>query len=316
MQKQQKLLFTHYLEYNAKYFTTLCDSISLKLTNEKLLKLKDINNKISIYEINKIYLPISQLLNFYISSSLHRQIILNKFLNTKDTKVPYIIGITGGISAGKSTISRILQILLNSWSEHQKIDIITTDSFLYPNKILNKHGIINKKGFPQSYDMYNLIKFISNIKSGIKEITAPIYSHLTYDIISNKKQLIKKPDILIIEGLNILQSNINCLYNSHNIFISDLIDFSIYIDAPEILLRTWYIDRFLKFCKDSFYNPYSYFYHYSKLNKKEKIKIAKTIWKKINKINLNKNIIPTKERANLIITKELNHSIINIKLRK
>ncbi|MGP1930666.1 MAG: type I pantothenate kinase [Arsenophonus sp. ET-YP4-MAG3] len=317
MKKQQNFSMNHYLEFNRKHWSTLRNSVPLKLlTNKELLELKSINDEISMNEVNQIYLPISRLLNFYINSNLYRQSILDQFLGIKKNKTPYIIGIAGSVSVGKSTTARLLQTLLSRWPKHRKVDLVTTDGFLYPNKILNKRGIMKKKGFPESYDIYRLVKFISDIKSGVKQITAPVYSHFIYDILPGKKQLIKKPDILILEGLNVLQNGNDYLHTQHHIFVSDFIDFSIYVDAPENLLKKWYINRFLKFCQGVFSNPNAYFYHYSKLKQKESIKTAKIIWDEINKVNLEKNIIQTKERANLIITKSSNHSIINIKLRK
>lgn len=319
MKQQQNFSITPYLEFNREHWSTLRDSVPLKLlTDEELLELKGINDKISMDEVNKIYLPISRLLNFYISSNLHRQTVLEQFLgtSTNDTKVPYVIGIVGSVAVGKSTTARLLQTLLSRWPEHRKVDLITTDGFLYPNRILNERGIMKKKGFPQSYDMHRLVKFVFDIKSGVKQVTTPVYSHFTYDIIPGKKQLIEQPDILILEGLNVLQSSMDYPHAPHHVFVSDFVDFSIYVDAPENLLKKWYISRFLKFCQGAFSDPQAYFYHYSKLEQEEAIKTAKTIWEEINKINLEENIIPTKERASLIMTKGSNHSITNVRLRK
>ncbi len=317
IKQKQNFFITPYLKFNRKDWAILRDSVPLELlTNNELMQLKSINDKISMNEVNQIYLPISRLLNLYISSNICRKNIIEQFLGINNTKIPYIIGIAGSVAVGKSTTARLLQTLLSRWPIYRKVDLITTDGFLYPNHILKNRGIMKKKGFPESYDMHRLIKFLSDIKSGVKKITTPVYSHFIYDILPGKKQLIEQPDILILEGLNVLQSNIDYLYTTHHVFVSDFVDFSIYVDAPENLLKKWYVDRFLKFCQGSFSNPDSYFYHYSKLKQKESIKTAKTIWEEINKINLKKNIIPTKERANLILTKSCNHSIMNIKLKK
>ncbi|MFP3014495.1 MAG: type I pantothenate kinase [Arsenophonus sp.] len=317
MKKQKKISSTPYLEFDREHWAILRDSVPLDLvTNKELLDLNSINDEISMNEVNEIYLPISRLLSLYISSNLRRQATLEQFLGRNCSKVSYIIGIAGSVAVGKSTTARLLQTLLSRWPEHRKVDLIATDGFLYPNKILNERGIINKKGFPQSYDMHSLVKFVSDIKSGVKRITAPVYSHSAYDIVPGKKQMIEQPDILILEGLNVLQSKIDYPHAKYHVFVSDFVDFSIYVDASENLLKKWYIDRFIKFCKGAFSDPGVYFYHYSKLNQEESIKEAKTIWEKINKINLKKNIIPTKERASLIITKDSNHSIANIRLRK
>ncbi|MDR5617206.1 type I pantothenate kinase [Arsenophonus sp.] len=317
MKQQQNFSITPYLEFDREHWATLRDSVPLELlTDKELLELKGINDEISMDEVNKIYLPISRLLNFYISSNLRRQTVLQLFLGTNGTKVPYVIGIAGSVAVGKSTTARLLQTLLSRWPEHRKVDLITTDGFLYPNQILNERGIMKKKGFPQSYDMHRLVKFVSDIKSGVKQVTAPVYSHFTYDIVPDKKQVIEQPDILILEGLNVLQSGMDYPHAPHHVFVSDFVDFSIYVDAPENLLKKWYISRFLKFCQGAFSDPHAYFYHYSKLEQEEAINTAKTIWEEINKINLEENIIPTKERASLIMTKGSNHSITNVRLRK
>ncbi|AMA64938.1 Pantothenate kinase [Candidatus Arsenophonus lipoptenae] len=317
MKKLKKITITPYLKFTRKRWKYLSKSIPLELIrNKDISKFKKIDDEISINEINKIYIPISKLINFYVNANLSRQIVLEQFLGTNNIKIPYVIGITGGVAVGKSTTASLLKILLSNLSKHRKVEIITTDGFLYSNQILNERKLMQKKGFPQSYDMYSLEKFISDIKSGVKKVTAPVYSHITYDIIPNKKRIIIQPDILILEGLNILQNGIDYQNSNNHFFISDFIDFSIYVDAPKNLLKKWYINRFLKFCRSALSNPHAYFYHYSQLNQKKIIKIAQKIWNKINKINLEENIIPTKKRANLIITKGYNHSITQIQLRK
>ncbi|WMY94995.1 MAG: type I pantothenate kinase [Arsenophonus sp.] len=319
MKQKKNYLIETYLEFNPENWKIFCKTLPIQISNKKkeLLKFPGKNHKIQKKEINKVYIPITELLNFYISLNSHHNNFLKKtsYNTTNMTKIPYVIGIVGSVAVGKSTTAHLLKKLLSSDPLHHRVELITTDSFLYPNKTLQDKGIMHKKGFPQSYDMYNLIKFISEIKSGIKKVTAPIYSHFVYDIIPNKKKIIHRPDILIVEGLNILQNNTDCQNTSHHLLVSDFLDFSIYIDAPENLLKNWYIKRFLKFCQKAFSNSKSYFYNYSKLNKTEIIKIAQAIWEEINKINLEKNIIPTKEKAKLIITKSYNHSIIKIQLK-
>jgi type I pantothenate kinase len=290
--------------------------VPLTLSEEEIVKLKGINEDLSLEEVAQIYLPLSRLLNFYISSNLRRQAVLEQFLGTDGQKIPYIIGIAGSVAVGKSTTARLLQALLSSWPEHRSVELITTDGFLHPNKVLNERGLMKKKGFPQSYDMHSLVKFVSEVKSGAKRVTAPVYSHLIYDVVPEGNKVIEQPDILILEGLNVLQSGMDYPHDPHRVFVSDFVDFSIYVDAPEELLQSWYINRFLKFRQGAFSNPDSYFHNYSKLPEPEAINIATQLWNEINGLNLQENILPTRERASLIMTKSANHAVENVRLRK
>ncbi|WP_049190529.1 type I pantothenate kinase, partial [Serratia marcescens] len=280
------------------------------------VKLKGINEDLSLEEVAQIYLPLSRLLNFYISSNLRRQAVLEQFLGTDGQKIPYVIGIAGSVAVGKSTTARLLQALLSRWPEHRSVELITTDGFLHPNKVLNERGLMKKKGFPQSYDMHSLVKFVSEVKSGAKRVTAPVYSHLIYDVVPEGNKVIEQPDILILEGLNVLQSGMDYPHDPHRVFVSDFVDFSIYVDAPETLLQSWYINRFLKFRQGAFSNPDSYFHNYSKLPEPEAINIATQLWNEINGLNLQQNILPTRERASLIMTKSANHAVESVRLRK
>ncbi|MCT8350082.1 type I pantothenate kinase [Photorhabdus temperata] len=316
MNKKEPFLATPYLQFNREQWATLRDSVPLTLTKEELIDLKGINEEISLEEVVEIYLPLSRLLNFYISSNLRRQAVLEQFLGTDGQKVPYVIGIAGSVAVGKSTTARLLQALLSRWPEHRSVELITTDGFLHSNSVLNERGLMKKKGFPQSYDMHSLVKFVSNIKSGSKPVSAPVYSHLTYDIVPNEQKFIEQPDILILEGLNVLQSGMDYPHDPHHVFVSDFVDFSIYVDAPEKLLQSWYISRFLKFRQGAFSDPDSYFHSYSKLSEEEAINIASDIWQEINGLNLQQNILPTRERASLIMTKGTNHTIESVRLRK
>ncbi|PPI88314.1 type I pantothenate kinase [Candidatus Pantoea edessiphila] len=303
-----------YLVFNREEWANLGHSIPLHLSNEQFGKLKNINSGLSINEITEIYLPLLYLLNYFIKSNNYHHKIIGNFLGNKIKKIPYIIGISGGVAVGKSTIANLLQVLLKQWYTKNNVELITTDSFLYPNKILIKKGLMEKKGFPQSYDVCRLIKFLSDLKSGV-EVISPIYSHIIYDIVPKKNKIIKQPDILIIEGLNLLQSTPKYSFGSQ-IFISDFINCSIYVDAVEALLKNWYISRFLKFRENAFTYSNSYFHNYINISKKETIKIAKNFWQKINGLNLKENILPTKRRANIILTKTKDHSINLVSLRK
>ncbi|MCP1065076.1 type I pantothenate kinase [Serratia symbiotica] len=316
MIKRDQSLATPYLQFDRTQWAALRDSVPLTLSEEEILKLKGINEDLSLDEVAQIYLPLSRLLDFYISSNLRRQAVLEQFLGTDGQKIPYIIGIAGSVAVGKSTTARLLQALLSSWPEHRSVELITTDGFLHPNKVLNERGLMKKKGFPQSYDMRSMIKFVSEVKSGAKRVTAPVYSHLIYDVVPDGNKVIEQPDILILEGLNVLQSGMDYPHDPYRVFVSDFVDFSIYVDAPETLLQNWYINRFLKFRQGAFSNPDSYFHNYSKLPEPEAVNIATNLWNEINSLNLQQNILPTRERASLIITKSANHMVKSVCLRK
>ena len=255
----------------------------------------------------------ARLINYYIEENLRRQTVLNRFLGGKNPTVPYIISIAGSVAVGKSTSARILQSLLSQWPDLRKVDLITTDGFLYPLATLQQKDLMQKKGFPVSYDTPKLIQFLADIKSAKRHVRAPIYSHLTYDIIPNEFDIVDQPAILILEGLNVLQSDSG---KSGQMFVSDFVDFSIYVDAEETLLKQWYIHRFLKFRQSAFQDPDSYFKHYAKLSEQEAIMTASRIWDDINGLNLKQNILPTRERANLILTKGADHAVEWVKLRK
>ena len=316
MIKRDQSLATPYLQFDRTQWAALRDSVPLTLSEEEIVKLKGINEDLSLEEVAQIYLPLSRLLNFYISSNLRRQAVLEQFLGTDGQKIPYVIGIAGSVAVGKSTTARLLQALLSSWPEHRSVELITTDGFLHPNKVLNERGLMKKKGFPQSYDMHSLVKFVSEVKSGAKLVTDPVYSHFIYDVVPEGNIVIEQPDILILEGLNVLQSGMDYPHDPHRVFVSDFVDFSIYVDAPEELLQSWYINRFLKFRQGAFSNPDSYFHNYSKLPEPEAVNIATQLWNEINGLNLQENILPTRERASLIMTKSANHAVESVRLRK
>lgn len=303
------------MQFSRKEWASLRNSEPMTLTPEELISLQGINEDLSMDEVSEIYLPLSRLLNFYISNSFSRQALLSKFLG-KSQKIPYIIGIAGSVAVGKSTTARVLQALLTRWPEHRKVALVTTDGFLYPNKCLEERGIMNKKGFPQSYNLKKLINFVADIKSGQAEVKAPVYSHLVYDIVENEEIVIDSPDILILEGLNVLQGAVNYTQAHNRVFVSDYVDFSIYVDADLSLLHQWYVNRFLKFRAGAFSDPNSYFNHYSKLPEQEAISIANRLWRDINELNLVENILPTRERASLILTKGEDHKVDYVQLRK
>lgn len=304
--------YSPYYEYDREAWAALRDHTPLPLTAEELEQLKGLNDQMSIKEVEEVYLPLTRLIHLYVKASQQLHDITSSFLRNGTPKVPYIIGIAGSVAVGKSTTARLLQTLLARWESHPKVDLVTTDGFLYPNAVLEERDIMNKKGFPESYDIKKLIRFIADIKSGKPEVQAPLYSHLTYDVLQDEVQTVHQPDILIVEGINVLQVN-----KGARVFVSDFFDFSIYVDAPEKDIEQWYIDRFLLLRSTAFNNEQSYFHpRFSKLSREESIVTASQIWHEINAKNLHENILPTKERAQLILTKGENHAIQKIRLRK
>ncbi|HEA3261476.1 TPA: type I pantothenate kinase [Pasteurella multocida] len=303
---------TPFLSFSREQWAELRKSVPLTLTEQDLKPLLGINEELSLDEVRTIYLPLVRLINYYIEERIQRQQVMNRFLGVNPDKVPYIISIAGSVAVGKSTSARILQSLLSQWPECRKVDLITTDGFLYPLTKLQQDNLLHKKGFPVSYDTARLVRFLADIKSGKPKVSAPVYSHLIYDIVPDQFDVVDQPDILILEGLNVLQTG----DRSSQTFVSDFVDFSIYVDADEDLLKAWYISRFLKFRQSAFSDPNSYFKHYATLSEPEAISTAGRIWDEINGLNLRENILPTRERANLILTKGTDHAVELVKLRK
>lgn len=305
-----------YFAFQREHWAELRKSVPLTLSQTELENLRGMNEKLSLDEVTDIYLPLSRLLNLFVGSKQQRGLVLGKFLEQKNSPSPYIISIAGSVAVGKSTTARILQTLLQRWPEHPKVDLVTTDGFLYPLADLKRKGLLQRKGFPESYDMKMLVEFISAVKSGNKEVLAPLYSHVTYDRCHDEHQAIRQPDILILEGLNVLQTGQDTPIDTRRPFVSDFVDFSIYVDADETLLKQWYKQRFLQFRKGAFSDPDSFFHHYSSLSDDEANTVAANIWDTINGPNLQLNIQPTRERAHLILQKGQNHLMNKVLLRK
>ncbi|MGE7186208.1 type I pantothenate kinase [Peribacillus sp. NPDC006672] len=303
--------YTPYFKFNRKKWASLRNHTPLPLTEEELDDLKGINEEISIQEVEEIYLPLTRLINLYVEASQQLNTATSSFLKTNAKKVPYIIGIAGSVAVGKSTTARLLQTLLSRWDNHRNVGLVTTDGFLYSNDSLEEKGLMKRKGFPESYDTQKLINLIGDVKAGKNKVEVPIYSHLTYDILSNEVQTICNPDILIVEGVNVLQVN-----KENQVFVSDFFDFSLYVDANEVDIERWYVERFLLLQKTAFQRPESYFHRYTNLSKKNAIEKATQIWEEINLKNLHENILPTKGRANLVLKKGSDHKVENIYLRK
>jgi type I pantothenate kinase len=267
-------------------------------------------------EVEEIYLPLSRLLSLYVSATHQLFHVQQAFLGTEDTKMPYIIGVAGSVAVGKSTTARVLQALLARWPDTPKVDLVTTDGFLYPNAVLEREGLMEKKGFPESYDLPALLRFLADVKAGRRPARAPIYSHLIYDVIPNQWVEINRPDILIVEGLNVLQTGRPPRDGKAIPFVSDFFDFSIYLDASEDVLLSWYVDRFLTLRVTAFADPKSYFHRYSKLSDADAVEVATSIWKRINLVNLHDNILPTRQRADLILQKSESHLVEEVALRR
>ena len=305
-----------YLSLSREQWSQLRAAVPLSLTEADLIQLRGIHDELSLDEVRDIYLPLSRLLNLYVKARQSRSKVIEQFLGTQPSHLPYIISIAGSVAVGKSTTARILQALLDRWPEHPKVELVTTDGFLFPNHELEARGLMKKKGFPLSYDMRRLVNFVADIKAGAASVSAPVYSHHSYDIVPGAEKRVEQPDILIIEGLNVLQSGMDYPHDPHHVFVSDFVDFSIYVDAEESLLKNWYIERFLKFRQSAFSDPECYFHHYAALSEAELVAIASQIWDEINYPNLKSNILPTRERASLILTKGAAHAIEQVKLRK
>ena len=288
----------------------------MTLTSADLDEVRSLNDKIDLAEVEAVYLPLSRLLNLYVQASQKLFHASNQFLHIRDLKVPYVIGIAGSVSSGKSTTARILRRLLSRWPSHPKVDLVTTDGFLLPNAVLDREGLMQRKGFPESYDLQRILRFMSDIKSGERDVEAPVYSHLTYDVIPGQTQVVDQPDILIVEGINVLQTGRPPRDGRGIPNTSDFFDFSIYIDADVSDLHTWYIERFLALRDGAFRNPKSYFHRYSTLTDREARETATRIWDTINLVNLRENVLPTRPRADLVLRKGADHFIRSVFLRK
>jgi type I pantothenate kinase len=267
-------------------------------------------------EATEIYLPLSQLLYLHVGATQSLYRAARAFLAEEDKEVPYVVGIAGSVAAGKSTVARVLRALISRWPGSPQVGLVSTDGFLYPNRELQARGLMERKGFPESYDLPLLLRFLADIKSGRDGVSAPIYSHLTYDILPDKTQVVGRPDVLVVEGLNMLEAGLPEPSEGHRVFVSDYCDFSIYVDAQERHIKEWYLERFLRLREEALGDSTAYFHRFAELSVEDAREVALRIWDEIDHPNLKDNIEPTKDRARLILEKGHDHSVQSVRLRK
>jgi type I pantothenate kinase len=305
-----------YRTFSRAEWATLREDTPMTLTPGEVAELRSLNDRLDMEEVEAIYLPISRLLSLYVAATQRLFRAQRRFLGTEDVKMPYLIGIAGSVAVGKSTTARVLKALLARWPNTPKVELITTDGFLYPNAVLEREALMEKKGFPESYDLPALLRFLTEVKAGQRPARGPVYSHLVYDVVPNASIEIDHPDILIVEGLNVFQVGRPPRDGKAIPFVSDFFDFSVYLDADEDVLRHWYVDRFLMLRGTAFRDPKSYFHRYSRLTDAEAVETATSIWTRINLLNLRENILPTRRRAHLILTKDASHTVTEVSLRR
>ncbi len=303
-----------WISFTRPEWSRLRAATPLTLTEEDIDHLRGVNDALDLTEVVDVYLPLSRLLNLYVAATqdLHR--VSDVFLGGPAEKVPFVIGIAGSVAVGKSTTARVLQALLSRWPDHPTVELVTTDGFLFPNRVLEARGLMDRKGFPESYDQRALVQFVSDVKSGVRSVEAPVYSHLTYDI-TGRFTVVERPDILIVEGLNVLQTGV-ARRGVPQVFVSDFFDVSIYVDAEEQHIRAWYRERFRTLRETAFRDERSYFHRYADLDDAEADAKADSIWDSINAPNLRDNILPTRTRADLVLRKDADHAIQQVQLRK
>jgi len=308
--------YSPYRKFTKTQWARLRADTPLTLSAEELEKLQGLNENVKMDEVRQIYLPLSRLLNFYVAATQNLHKSTQEFLGGKENKVPYIIGMAGSVAVGKSTSARILRALLARWPNHPQVDLVPTDGFLLPNAELERRGLMQRKGFPESFDVVRILKFMSDVKAGRRHVEAPVYSHIAYDVLAGEKIIVDQPDILIVEGLNLLRTGRAPKGGKLIPYVSDYFDFSIYLDADAKEIERWYVERFFQLRETAFKNPKSFFHRYAGLNDDETHKTATDIWRSINLLNLEENILPTRHRADLILRKSANHGIEEVELRK
>ncbi len=316
MEQRTEEALSPYRSFTRAQWAALREDAPMTLNPDEVARLRSLHDRLDMEEVEEIYLPLSRLLSMYVAATQRLFVAQQRFLSTEDVKMPYVIGVAGSVAVGKSTTARVLQALLARWPNVPKVDLVTTDGFLYPNVVLEREGLMEKKGFPESYDLPALLRFLTDVKAGRRPARAPVYSHLIYDVTPNQWVEIDRPDILIVEGLNVLQTGRLPRDGKAIPFVSDFFDFSVYIDADDEVLKHWYVDRFLTLRETAFRDPKSYFHRYSNLSDDEAITTAASIWERINLVNLHENILPTRQRADLILKKVESHAVEEVALRR
>lgn len=303
---------TPFVEIDRGDWAELAPRMPVALDEADIQRLRGLGDALDLTEVAEVYLPLSRLLNLYVAGARATRDATDAFLRRTPQPTPFVIGIAGSVAVGKSTIARLLTELLTRWEDTPHVELVTTDGFLWPNAELERRGLMQRKGFPESYDRRALTRFVSQVKSGAAEVRAPVYSHLTYDIVPGEEIVVRRPDVLIVEGLNVLQPP----SSAARIAVSDLFDFSIYVDARTADIEQWYVERFLRLQRSAFTDPDSYFHRYADLTEPEAIARARQIWNEINGPNLEQNVLPTRARADLVLRKASHHGVASVLLRK
>jgi len=311
---------SRFLTFDRDAWARLRDSTPLTLSEHDLDALRGLNEKLSLQEVADIYLPLSRLLNLHVQAAQSLYGASQTFLGNQAEKVPFIIGLAGSVAVGKSTTARVLRALLSRWPNHPSVALVTTDGFLFPNAVLEARGLMHRKGFPESYDRSALVRFLADLKAGYPEVNAPVYSHQRYDIVPGAAQTVRHPDVVIVEGLNDHDIRVPqappASYTENQLFASDFFDYSLYVDARERDIESWYVERFLRLRDTVFQDPLSYFHRYADVSEEEARAIAADIWARINGVNLRENILPTRMRAHLILQKGADHRVERVQLRR